>query len=178
MCRALNSLAEERRRNQLLQHSSQVLEAKNHVLEARLEELHIQVSDMERRSPRPSRSTPAANGNSGGADGSTTPQTGWWGTWWGAPAADAAPALARAPLDPEKEESPPANRDALQKELDEWNDVVGELSHTKLTLAEVQGKLRLFRGALLQPLHRDPHQRPSMAHFCRTCSKMLGDHTE
>lgn len=134
-------MAEERRRNQLLQHSSQVLEAKNHVLEARLEELHIQVSDMERRSPRPSRSTPAANGNSGGADGSTTPQTGWWGTWWGAPAADAAPALARAPLDPEKEESPPANRDALQKELDEWNDVVGELSHTKLTLAEVQGKL-------------------------------------
>ena len=43
---------------------------------------------------------------------------------------------------------------------------------------QVQGRLRLFRGELLQLLHRDPLQRPSMAQFCRSCARVLGDLTE
>ena len=138
MCRALNSLAEERRKNQLLEHSSQVLEAKNHVLEARLEELHMQISEMDRRSMPPSRMSPATNANENAAEGSAVPQRGWWGSLWGA-----APADATSPS-PEKEDStqhPGMNKEELQKELDEWNEVIAELSQTKLTLAEVQGKL-------------------------------------
>lgn len=41
----------------------------------------------------------------------------------------------------------------------------------------VRSKLRLFKGALLQLLHRDPLQRPSMREFCRTCSHVLGETT-
>lgn len=41
----------------------------------------------------------------------------------------------------------------------------------------VKSQLRLFQGSLLQLLHRDPHNRPSMKDFCRTCSHILGDQT-
>lgn len=41
----------------------------------------------------------------------------------------------------------------------------------------VRGQLQLFQGALLQLLHRDPRQRPSVREFCRTCGHMLGDPT-
>ena len=43
--------------------------------------------------------------------------------------------------------------------------------------AQVRSKLRLFQDALLQLLHRDPRQRPSMARFCRTCAAILGEHS-
>ena len=42
----------------------------------------------------------------------------------------------------------------------------------------VKGQLRLFQDALLQLLHHDPLQRPSMAQFCRTCSRMLGGESQ
>lgn len=43
---------------------------------------------------------------------------------------------------------------------------------------QIQNKLQLFQGSVLQLLHRDPAQRPSMRQFCRICSKVLGENTE
>lgn len=40
---------------------------------------------------------------------------------------------------------------------------------------QVRSQLRLFQESLLQLLHRDPLQRPSMAQFCRTCARILGE---
>jgi hypothetical protein len=40
---------------------------------------------------------------------------------------------------------------------------------------QVKSKLRLFQGALLQLLQRDPRERPSMQQFCNTCAFILGD---
>ena len=49
------------------------------------------------------------------------------------------------------------------------------ISKYVVIVVQVRSQLRLFKGALLQLLHRDPAQRPSMQDFCRTCAHVLGD---
>lgn len=64
--------------------------------------------------------------------------------------------------------------------MDQIQGVNGEMlpwEGERLT-PQVKSKLRLFHGTLLQLLHREPEERPSMKQFCRTCAKVLGDHTE
>lgn len=54
--------------------------------------------------------------------------------------------------------------------MDQIEGVNGEMlpwEGERLT-PQVRSQLRLFQDALLQLLHRDPLQRPSMAQFCRT----------
>lgn len=63
--------------------------------------------------------------------------------------------------------------------MDQIEGVNGEMlpwEGERLT-PNVRSKLRLFQDALLQLLHRDPEQRPSMKQFCRTCAGILGDNS-
>lgn len=144
-CRALNHLGEERRKNQILEKENQVLEAKNSVLEARLEELQAQLVELDRKTAGmapPSHPNAATNNvNNSPSESGPPPQRGWnlFGLW-GAQAAAAEPELVPVPK-PQTPEIPEIRKEMLQQEMDEWHDMVAELSETKLELAEVQGKL-------------------------------------
>ena len=66
---------------------------------------------------------------------------------------------------------------ACMQIMDQIEGVNGEVlpwEGERLT-PQVKSQLRLFQDALLQLLHRDCAQRPSMAQFCRTCARIVGD---
>lgn len=139
VCRALYALADERRKNQ--------------VLERKLEDLQLETAALERRLERPSGNGSIANQRP--ADPNATPRRGWnllnmireastVGTSGALPGSDNSPQHRNcnndsAPLDEEDDWSPT---------IGDKNEVVLQLAQTKVSLAQVEGKLAEARRDL------------------------------